>query len=104
MISVSQRTSEVGLLKALGAARRQILVLFVTEAVLLSMIGATLGLLFGSLGSWGIGRIYPDLSLAAPWWAVLAAVLTAVSSGLVFGIMPARRAAALDPVDALAKR
>ena len=104
LVSVSQRTSEVGLLKALGAPRKRIILLFVTEAVLLSVIGAAAGLLVGELGSWGIGRLYPDLPVGAPWWAVLAAVVTAILSGLVFGIMPARRAAALDPVDALARR
>ncbi len=104
LVSVSQRTGEVGLLKALGAPRRQITLLFVSEAVLLSAIGATAGLVVGELSSWGLGRLYPALPVGAPLWAVVAAVATAVASGLLFGIMPARRAAALDPVDALAGR
>jgi putative ABC transport system permease protein len=104
LVSVSQRTSEIGLLKALGAPRALIILLFVTEAVLLSLIGAGIGLVIGELGSWAIGRLYPALPVGAPWWAVIAAVVTALLSGLVFGIAPARRAAALNAVDALARR
>jgi putative ABC transport system permease protein len=104
LVSVSQRTGEIGLLKALGAPRRQIIVLFVTEAILLSAFGAAVGLALGHLGSWTIGQFYPELPVGAPLWAVIAATVTALASGLVFGIMPARRAADLDPVEALAQR
>lgn len=104
LVSVSQRTGEIGLLKALGAPRRRIIVLFVTEAILLSGCGAAVGLALGQLGSWAIGQLYPDLPVGAPLWAIIAATVTALLSGLVFGIMPARRAADLDPVEALAKR
>ena len=104
LIAVSQRTGEVGLLKALGAPRRQILSLFLTEAVLLSMLGAGFGLLLGELGSWLIGRIYPSLPVGAPLWAIGAAVVVALTSGLVFGVLPARRAARLNPVEALSRR
>ncbi len=103
LVSVSQRASEVGLLKALGAPRKRIILLFVTEALLLSGIGAGAGVAVGELGSWAIGRLYPELPVGAPWWAVLAAVATAILSGLVFSVLPARRAAGLDPVDALAR-
>jgi putative ABC transport system permease protein len=58
----------------------------------------------GYAGSWLIGLAYPTLPLGAPWWAVVLAVLTAVASGVVFGLLPARRAARLDPVQALAGR
>jgi len=104
LVSVSQRTGEIGLLKALGAPRRRIIVLFVMEAILLSGFGAAVGLALGQLGSWAIGQLYPDLPVGAPLWAIIAAMVTALASGLVFGIMPARRAADLDPVEALAQR
>lgn len=104
LVAVSQRTAEIGLLKALGAARRQIITLFLTEAIMLSFVGAITGLAIGQGGSWLIGRLYPALPLGPPAWAPIAAVGIAVTSGVVFGILPARRAAALDPVEALAGR
>jgi len=104
LVAVSQRTAEVGLLKALGARRRQITALFLAEAVLLSVAGATAGLAAGYAVNWVIGRMYPALPVGAPAWAVVLALVTAVASGVVFGLMPARRAARLDPVVALAGR
>lgn len=104
LVAVSQRTPEIGLLKALGAPRRQILALFLTEATLLSLLGASLGLAAGQLGSFAIGRLYPVLPVGAPAWAVGAAFATALLTGLGFGALPARRAAALDPVQALGRR
>lgn len=104
LISVTQRTSEVGLLKALGAPQHQILRLFLAEAALLSLIGAALGLVLGEAGSWLIGLLYPSLPVGAPWWATSTAVGVALATGLLFGILPARRAARLDPVQSLQKR
>ena len=104
LVAVSQRTAEVGLLKALGARGRQITALFLAEAVLLSMSGALAGLALGFAADWVIGRMYPALPLGAPGWAIVAAVAIAVASGVIFGLMPARRAARLDPVLALAGR
>ncbi len=104
LVAVSQRTSEVGLMKALGARGSQITALFLTEAVLLSIVGAGFGLVVGYAADWVIGRIYPALPLGPPVWAVVLAVLIAVASGVVFGLLPARRAARLDPVVALAGR
>jgi len=102
LVSVSQRTAEIGLLKALGAPRREILRLFLVEATALSMAGALLGLLLGILGRLAILHFYPVLPLTWPIWAILLSMLTALGVGLAFGIIPARRAAELDPVEALA--
>ena len=104
LIAVSQRTREIGLLKALGAAPRQIRLLFFGEAVLLSSIGAALGVVLGFAGNLVIVRLYPVLPAATPAWAAVAAVVTAVATGIAFSVMPARRAAGLDPVLALSGR
>ena len=104
LISVSQRLSEIGLLKALGATPSQILRLFLTEAALLSLLGAVFGLLLGISGNYLVGRAYPAFPMTAPLWAVIAALLVSLLTGLVFGVMPARRASRLDPVQALMRR
>lgn len=104
LVAVSQRTAEVGLLKALGARGRQVTALFLAEAVLLSGAGAVAGLVVGYAANALIGRLYPALPVGAPAWAVVLALVIAVASGVVFGLMPARRAARLDPVIALAGR
>lgn len=104
LIAVSQRVKEIGLLKALGAPAKQIRNLFFAEAILLSSIGSATGLLLGQAGIWLIGKVYPSLPVGAPWWAVLAAVGTSLGTGILFSVWPARRAAQLDPVTALAGR
>jgi putative ABC transport system permease protein len=104
LIAVSQRTQEIGLLKALGAPPAQIRRLFFAEAVLLSLVGSVAGLLLGQLGSFVIGKVYPALPVAAPLWAIVAAFSTALGAGILFSVWPARRAAQLDPVMALARR
>lgn len=104
LVAVSQRTGEVGLLKAVGAAPRQIVILFLTEAALLALFGSLVGLGVGLAGGWLVSQLYPAVNMAPPLWAVIAGTGVAVATGLVFGILPARRAAQLDPVLALAKR
>lgn len=104
LVAVSQRTAEIGLLKALGAPQRQILRLFLSEAMLLSIFGATIGLALGALGVWSIGLVYPALPVQPPLWAVIAALGVAVGAGLLFGVLPARRAARMDAVQALSRR
>lgn len=103
LVSVSERTGEVGLLKALGAHRRQVLGLFVTEATLLSLAGGLLGLGLGQVGVAFLIRLFPALPAAAPTWAIVAAMSVALVVGVVFGVLPARRAAGLDPVLALGR-
>lgn len=104
LIAVAQRVKEIGLLKALGAPGAQIRNLFFAEAVLLSGIGSVLGLLLGQIGIVMIGQVYPSLPVAAPWWAILAAMGTSLGTGVLFSVWPARRAARLDPVQALSGR
>ncbi len=104
LIAVAQRVKEIGLLKALGAPGKQIRNLFFAEAALLSGIGSLAGLVLGYAGSMVIGQIYPSLPVSPPWWAVLAACGTALGTGILFSVWPARRAARLDPVAALAGR
>jgi putative ABC transport system permease protein len=101
LVAVSQRTTEVGLLKAIGATQRQITALFLAEAVLLSLAGAAAGLAVGFGATSIAGHLFPKLTFAPPGWAVVMAVITAIASGVVFGLLPARRAARLDPVLAL---
>ncbi len=104
LVAVSQRTAEIGLLKALGAAPRQIVALFLAEAFLLSSLGALLGLLLGELGSVIVRQMFPTLPAYPPGWATLTALLVALTTGLLFSLLPARRAARLDPVLALSGR
>lgn len=104
LIAVSQRTGEIGLLKAIGASPSQIRFLFFAEAGLLSLAGGIAGSLLGQLGSYAIRRIYPTLPAFAPLWAAVAALAIAVVVGIAFSVLPARRAAGLDAATALARR
>ena len=104
LIAVAQRTAEVGLLKALGASAGQIQRLFVAEAVLLSLAGGAAGLLAAAVGIWSAGHFFPAFPLVVPVWSPIAAVGVSLFCGVVFGWLPARRAACLDPVAALARR
>jgi putative ABC transport system permease protein len=104
LIAVAQRTNEIGLLKALGASPRQIRFLFFAEAALLSSVGAFLGSMIGQAGSFAIRRLYPAVPAFAPLWAVAGGLVLAIAAGIAFSVLPARRAAALDPAQALARR
>ena len=104
LVSVTQRTSEIGLLKALGATGGTIRTAFLTEAAMLSLAGAVLGFLFGHAGAALIRLLYPVYPAYPPDWAAIAGLCTALVTGILFGVLPARRAALLDPVESLAKR
>ncbi len=104
LVSVTQRTAEIGLLKALGATGSTIRQVFLMEASMLSLAGAGVGYLLGQLGAVVIRQLYPTFPAYPPDWAVLAGLGTALVTGVLFGVLPARRAAQLDPVQALSKR
>lgn len=100
-IAVNERVGEVGLLRALGATRTRVSALFLGEALLLAAAGGMAGLLVGTLGAQLLGLIVPALPVTVPWgYAALALGLSA-AIGLAAGVLPARKAAALDPVEAL---
>ncbi len=104
LVSVSERTREIGLLRAVGVGRGQIVAVFLTEAVLLAGAGGLAGLACG----WALVRLlvelYPALPASPPVWAVVSAVAVSLLVGAVFGLLPARRAARLDPVLALGRK
>ena len=104
LVTVAQRKGEIGLLKALGARTAEIRRLFLLEAVMLSLSGASLGVVAGYGITTLVALRYPDFPVAVPWWGALSAVITAAGFGLFFGVWPARRAALLDPVQALSGR
>jgi len=101
IIAVSERTAEIGLLRAIGAGRRQILTLFLGEAVVLASIGGFAGLVIGTGGAWLLGAAVPALPTHTRWSYVLLAEMLAAFIGLLAGILPAYRAANLDPIEAL---
>jgi putative ABC transport system permease protein len=104
LVSVSERSREVGLLKAVGATEGQILAAFLTEAALISTTGGALGLLAGLAGNRILLAFYPTFPFSPPDWAVAGALVVSLAVGMVFGALPARRASRLDPVAALAGR
>jgi putative ABC transport system permease protein len=100
-MAVTERTSEIGLLRALGAQEKQVLMLFLGEAIMLSALGGVFGLLIGIGIAQGLHLLFPALPVHTPWLFAVLAELTAVSIGLAAGVAPAMRAARLDPVEAL---
>lgn len=104
LVSVSQRTAEIGLLKAIGTPAIVIRRIFLAEAVWLSLTGALAGFILGQAGSWILRLVYPVLPAWPPLWANFAGITVAVLTGVLAGLLPAIRAARLDPVKALGKR
>jgi len=100
-IAVTERKSEIGLLRALGAGRQQILALFIGEAIVLASLGGLTGLVMGAGGAWLLGKIVPALPTHTSWSYVLLAEVLASLIGLLAGVLPARHAAGLDPIEAL---
>ena len=100
-IAVNERKSEIGLLRAIGAGKSQILMLFLGEAVVLAGIGGLAGLVIGAGGAWLLSTFVPALPTHTPWSYVVLAELLAISVGLIAGVLPAQHAANLDPIEAL---
>ena len=100
MISVTERTREIGVRKALGATRREILWQFLVEAATLTLIGGAVGMLLGAGGVVLVKKLTP-LPATVPAWAIISALAASAFTGILFGILPASRASRLDPVEAL---
>lgn len=101
LVSVSERTSEIGLLKALGAKGNQVLAVFLTEAALLSTTGGLLGLAIGTSLLELLTVVYPKVPVSTPMWAMASTLALAMITGPMFGVMPAWRAMRMEPVTAL---
>ena len=100
MISVTERTREIGVRKALGATRREIMLQFLVEAATLTLVGCLVGMAAGALIAWGI-RSFTPIPATVPLLSVVAAVVSSILTGVLFGIYPASKASRLDPVEAL---
>jgi putative ABC transport system permease protein len=100
LVSVRERTREIGLRKALGARQRDVLVQFLVEAVLLTTVGGLIGIAIGIAGSLAVNRLSP-LPASIEWWSPVVAFVVSAAVGIFFGVFPARRAGRLDPVVAL---
>ena len=100
MVSVTERTKEIGIRKAIGARRRNILLQFLVEAIILSLLGGIIGVIVGV----GIGNIIATLmniSMGIPWMWVILGLVFCSFIGIVFGIWPAAKASKLDPIESL---
>lgn len=104
LIAVSQRTAEIGLLKAIGTPERQVQHLFLFEAAMLSAVGAAVGIILSAGGVELLKWLFPVFPVAVPYWSPVAAIGVALVTGVVFGVLPARQAAHLDSVTALSRR
>jgi putative ABC transport system permease protein len=100
MISVTERTREIGVRKALGATRREIMFQFLVEAATLTLVGCIVGMALGALIAWAI-RSFTPIPAAIPLLSVVAAVLASILTGVLFGLYPASKASRMDPVEAL---
>ena len=101
LVSVTERTTEIGVRKAVGATRRDIVFQFLVEAMTLTGIGGALGVALAVALSYLITYFIPDLPASIPMWAVTAGLSVSIGIGLIFGVWPAQKAARLDPIEAV---
>ena len=101
LMSVTERTHEIGVRKAIGARRGDVVRQFLTEAIVLTGLGGLAGVLVGSAAAAALPLVFPSMPTTVPAWAVITAVLVSMSVGLFFGMYPAVKASRLDPVEAL---
>jgi len=101
LVSVTERTREIGLRKSIGARRRDVMMQFLTEAVVLCTLGGLVGVILGYSVSF-LAALHPQMvPISVPWWSVALALAFSAAAGVVFGIIPACKAAILHPIDAL---
>ena len=101
LVSVTERTQEIGIRKALGARRRDITNQFLFEAMTLTFLGGMLGVTLAVGTSKLIMLLIPSIPASVPMWAVTSGITVSVGVGLIFGVWPARKAARLDPIECL---
>ncbi|HEY5995801.1 MAG TPA: ABC transporter permease [Candidatus Deferrimicrobiaceae bacterium] len=101
LVTVKERTNEIGIRKAVGARNRDILLQFLFEAMTLSAVGGVLGLVVGAAGAGALRWAFPKMPIEIPLWSVLLSFTFSVFVGIFFGVYPARKAAAMNPIEAL---
>ena len=101
MVSVTERTREIGIRKAIGAKRKHILLQFLFESVMVTMAGGLVGIVAGFLVARILANMWMDMSIEPSWLAIWSGFIVSTGIGLIFGIYPAMKAARLDPIKAL---